>query len=276
MKAYLELIRPSNSIMAGFAVFLSGMIATGRAIPPIDVFFAVMGTMSASSAGMVINDYFDYDIDIINRPDRVLPRNIISRKNAAFFALILFALAYIFIGFTNLLCIGIGYPAVVLIFVYSWKLKRQPFIGNFVVAFLTSLTLVYGGAAASNVVLVTMLAICAFFANLSREIVKDIEDIRGDERLGSKTFPILYGIPKASLVAAIFLSLGIAATFLPYFAGLFGWVYLLLIIPVDSVMLYLVYLLMLKRIDRISLIQRIEKAGMYAVLIIFFVSKMIQ
>ncbi|MBU7033174.1 MAG: UbiA family prenyltransferase [Theionarchaea archaeon] len=276
MKAYLELIRPSNSIMAGFAVFLSGMIATGRAIPPIDVFFAVMGTISASSAGMVINDYFDYDIDIINRPDRVLPRNIISRKNAAFFALILFALAYIFIGFTNLLCIGIGYPAVVLIFVYSWKLKRQPFIGNFVVAFLTSLTLVYGGAAASNVVLVTMLAICAFFANLSREIVKDIEDIRGDERLGSKTFPILYGIPKASLVAAIFLSLGIAATFLPYFTGLFGWVYLLLIAPVDSVMLYLVYLLMLKRIDRISLIQRIEKAGMYAVLIIFFVSKMIQ
>lgn len=276
MKAYLELIRPSNSIMAGFAVFLSGMIATGRAIPPIDVFFAVMGTISASSAGMVINDYFDYDIDIINRPDRVLPRNIISRKNAAFFALILFALAYIFIGFTNLLCIGIGYPAVVLIFVYSWKLKRQPFIGNFVVAFLTSLTLVYGGAAASNVVLVTMLAICAFFANLSREIVKDIEDIRGDERLGSKTFPILYGILKASLVAAIFLSLGIAATFLPYFTGLFGWVYLLLIAPVDSVMLYLVYLLMLKRIDRISLIQRIEKAGMYAVLIIFFVSKMIQ
>jgi len=276
MKAYLELIRPSNSIMAGFAVFLSGMIATGRAVPPIEVFFAVMGTISASSAGMAINDYFDYDIDIINRPDRVLPRGVVSRKSALLFALILFGLAYIFIGFTNLLCIGIGYPAVVLIFVYSWKLKRLPFIGNFVVAFLTSLTLIYGGAAARNIVLVTMLAICAFFANLSREIVKDIEDIKGDERSGSRTFPILYGIPRSFLAAAIFLGFGIAATFLPYLSGLFGWIYLLLIVPVDGVMLYMGYLLVLRRIDRISLIQRIEKAGMYAVLIIFFISKMIQ
>ncbi|MBU7042399.1 MAG: UbiA family prenyltransferase [Theionarchaea archaeon] len=276
MKAYLELIRPSNSIMAGFAVFLSGMIATGREFPPIDVFFAVLGTITASSAGMVINDYFDYDIDIINRPDRVLPRGALSRKNALFFAVILFILAYIFISLTNPLCIVIGYPAVILIGVYSWKLKRLPFIGNFVVAFLTSLTLIYGGAAAGSIVLVTMLAICAFFANLSREIVKDIEDIKGDKELGSKTLPIIYGVPTLSLIAAVLLGIGVAATFLPYFSGLFGWIYLVLITPVDGIMLYMMYLLIQRRIDKVSLIQRVEKAGMYTVLLIFFISKMIQ
>lgn len=276
MKAYLELIRPSNSIMAGFAVFLSGMIATGREFPPIDVFFAVLGTITASSAGMVINDYFDYDIDIINRPDRVLPRGALSRKNALFFAVILFILAYIFISMTNPLCIAIGYPAVILIGVYSWKLKRLPFIGNFVVAFLTSLTLIYGGAAAGSIVLVTMLAICAFFANLSREIVKDIEDIKGDKELGSKTLPIIYGLSTLSLIAAVLLGIGVTATFLPYFSGLFSWIYLVLITPVDGIMLYMMYLLIQKRIDRVSLIQRVEKAGMYTVLLIFFISKMIQ
>jgi geranylgeranylglycerol-phosphate geranylgeranyltransferase len=276
MKAYLELIRPSNSIMAGFAVFLSGMIATGREFPPIDVFFAVLGTISASSGGMVINDYFDYDIDIINRPDRVLPRGALSKRHALLFAVLLFSISFLFIGLTNPLCIGIGYPALVLIVIYSWRLKRLPFIGNIVVAFLTSLTLIYGGAAAGTIVLVTILAICAFFANLSREIVKDIEDIKGDKQLKSKTFPIVYGISKSLLIASIFLLIGIITTFLPYFSGLFGRIYLLLIMPVDAIMLYMGFLLARKRMDKISLIQRIEKAGMYAVLCIFFVSKMVQ
>lgn len=276
MKAYLELIRPSNSLMAGFAVFLSGMIAAGRQVPPFDVFLAVLGTVCASSGGMVVNDYFDYDIDVINRPERALPRGAVTRKRAFVFACILFGLAYIFIAFTNWLCIAIGYPAIVLIMVYSWTLKKRPFIGNFVVAFLTSLTLVYGGAAAGNIVLVTMLAICAFFANLSREIAKDIEDIKGDESMGSRTLPILWGVKKSILLSAVFLIMGIAATFLPYFAGIFGWFYLLLVIPVDVVMAYVVWLLVTFRMDKISVVQQLEKAGMYAVLVIFFVSKMVQ
>ncbi len=276
MRAYLELIRPSNSVMAGFAVFLSGMIAAGRQIPPLDVFLAVLGTICASSGGMVLNDYFDYDIDVINRPQRALPRGAVGRREAFIFACILFGLALLFIGLTNAVCILIGYPAIALIVVYSWKLKRKPFIGNVVVAFLTSLTLVYGGAAAGKVVLVSMLAISAFFANVSREIAKDIEDIKGDESQGSKTLPILWGIKRSAVISAVFLVLGIAATFLPYFSGIFGWLYLVLVIPVDVVMVYVVYLLVSPSMEKISLIQTLEKAGMYAVLLIFFVSKMVQ
>jgi geranylgeranylglycerol-phosphate geranylgeranyltransferase len=276
MKAYLEIIRPSNSIMAGFAVFLSGMIAAGRQVPPLDVFLAVMGTIAASSGGMVMNDYFDYDIDSINRPQRPLPRGAVTRRNAFIFAVILFVLAYLFIAFTNWICILIGYPAIALIFVYSWKLKRRPLSGNFVVAFLTSLTLVYGGAAAEKVLLVSMLAVCAFFANFSREIAKDIEDIKGDQSLGSRTLPILWGVERSAQLSAVCLALGIAATFLPYFAGIFGWLYLALVIPVDVIMVYAVYLLLKMRIDKITVIQRLEKAGMYSVLVIFFISKMVQ
>lgn len=276
MRAYLELIRPSNSVMAGFAVFLSGMIAAGRQIPPLDVFLAVLGTICASSGGMVLNDYFDYDIDVINRPQRALPRGAVGRREAFIFACILFGSALLFIGLTNTLCILIGYLAICLIVVYSWKLKPKPFIGNVVVAFLTSLTLVYGGAAAGKIVLVSMLAISAFFANVSREIAKDIEDIKGDESQGSKTLPILWGIRRSAVISAVFLVLGIAATFLPYFSGIFGWLYLVLVIPVDVVMAYVVYLLVSPSTEKISLIQTLEKAGMYAVLLIFFVSKMVQ
>ncbi|MBU7013647.1 MAG: geranylgeranylglycerol-phosphate geranylgeranyltransferase [Theionarchaea archaeon] len=276
MKAYLEMIRPSNSIMAGFAVFLSGMIAAGRQVPPLDVFLAVIGTIAASSAGMVMNDYFDYDIDSINKPQRPLPSGAVTRRNACIFALLLFGLAFLFIAFTNWICILIGYPAIALIFVYSWKLKRSPLSGNFVVAFLTSLTLVYGGAAAGKVLLVSMLAVSAFFANFSREIAKDIEDIEGDQRLGSRTLPILWGVGRSAQLSAVCLVLGIVATFLPYSAGIFGWLYLVLVIPVDALMVYAVYLLLKMRMDKITVVQKLEKAGMYSVLVIFFVSKMLQ
>ncbi len=221
-----------------------------------------------------MNDYFDYDIDCINRPDRPLPRGAVTQRHALLFGLGLIFLAYIFIGVTNALCIAIGYPAIVLIVVYSWKLKRKPFIGNFSVAFLTSLTLVYGGAAAGTIVLVSMLAICAFFANLSREIAKDIEDIKGDETLGSKTLPILWGIKKSALISAVFLAIGVMATFLPYFAGIFGLKYIMLVMLVDVAMMYVIWLLITDRMDKIRIIQKLEKAGMYVMLIIFFVSKM--
>lgn len=223
-----------------------------------------------------MNDYFDYEIDVINRPRRALPRGAVTRRNAFVFAIILFGLALLFIAFTNFLCIAIGYPAIVLISVYSWKLKKMPFIGNVAVAFLTSLTLVYGGAAAGSIVLVTMLAISAFFANVSREIAKDVEDIKGDESLGSRTLPILWGVKRAAVISAGFLVLAVAATFLPYFSGIFGWLYLVLVVPVDVVMLYVGYLLVSLRMEKIALIQELEKAGMYAVLFIFFVSKMVQ
>lgn len=261
--------------MAGFAVFLSGMIAAGRQIPPPDVFLAVLGTISASSGGMVMNDYFDYDIDRINRPDRPLPRGDVTKNQALVFGGMLISIACILIGLTNILCIVIGYPAIVLVVVYSWKLKRKPLIGNFAVASLTSLTLVYGGAAAGAIVLVTMLAFCAFFANLSREIAKDIEDIKGDETLGSKTLPILWGVRKSALLSAVSLVFGIMATFLPYFAKIFGWEYIMLVVPVDVVMVYVVWLLITDRMDKIQIIQKLEKFGMYAVLIIFFVAKMV-
>ena len=155
-------------------------------------------------------------------------------------------------------------------------MKRAPFIGNVTVAFLTSLTLVYGGAAAGNIVLVSMLAVCAFFANLSREIAKDIEDMKGDERLGSKTLPILWGVRRSAWTAGGFLILGIAATFLPYFSGIFGRLYLVLVLPVDAAMVYVVYLLLKVKVKKISLIQKSEKYGMYLVLVIFFVAKMMQ
>lgn len=223
-----------------------------------------------------MNDYFDYEIDVINRPQRVLPRGALTRRKALIFAVVLFVLALSFIAFTNFLCIAIGYPAILLILVYSWKLKKTPFIGNVAVAFLTSLTLVYGGAAAGSIVLVSMLAISAFFANVSREIAKDIEDIKGDKSLGSRTLPILWSVRKSALLSAGFLVLGIAATFLPYFSGIFGWLYLVLVAPVDVVMLYVGYLLVNNKMEKIALIQNLEKAGMYAVLLIFFVSKMVQ
>jgi 4-hydroxybenzoate polyprenyltransferase len=157
----------------------------------------VFTTLLIAAGGYIINDYFDVKIDRINKPHKVWIGKTISRRSALVVHQ-LFSAAGILLAFL------IGWKAVLinvlsvwLLWFYASGFKKKPFIGNFVVAFLTALViaeiaLVYDP---SNR-LIYMYAVFAFFINLIREIIKDMEDMKGDEAHGAKTLPILYGIHK--------------------------------------------------------------------------------
>ena len=155
----------------------------------------VFTTLLIAAAGYIINDYFDIKIDRINKPHRVWIGKTIRRRSALL-------IHQVFSGAGVLLAFPIGWKAVAintfsvaLLWFYASGFKKKPFIGNFVVAFLTALViaeiaLIYDPANR----LIYMYAVFAFFINLIREIIKDMEDIQGDEHHGAKTLPILYGI----------------------------------------------------------------------------------
>lgn len=157
----------------------------------------VVTTLLIAAGGYIINDYFDVKIDRINKPHKVWIGKTISRRSALLVHQ-LFSAAGILLAFL------IGWKAVLinvlsvwLLWFYASGFKKKPFIGNFVVALLTALViaeiaLVYDP---SNR-LIYMYAVFAFFINLIREIIKDMEDMKGDEAHGAKTIPILYGIHK--------------------------------------------------------------------------------
>lgn len=173
----------------------------------------VFTTVLIAAAGYIINDYFDIKIDRINKPDRVWIGKTISRRNALL-------THQVFSSAGVILAFAIGWKAVLinmfsggLLWLYASGFKKKPFIGNLVVAFLTALViaevaLIYDPGNR----LIYMYAVFAFFINLIREIIKDMEDIRGDEHHGAKTLPILYGIHKTKnllylLMAAFLVSM---------------------------------------------------------------------
>lgn len=198
---YLKVIRALNLFIVALtqyitAIFLVGSHGNWREIFTNTGFFLmVSATVIITSAGYLINDYYDIKIDYVNRPDRVQVGRTLKRR-------------WVIVGHTvlNLTGIGLGFylspligivnfMAAFLLWLYSNQLKRLPFIGNFVVAALTGATLFLVGAYfLEREYLILTYAIFAGFITLIREVIKDMEDMKGDERFGCKTLPIIWGI----------------------------------------------------------------------------------
>lgn len=157
----------------------------------------LVSTTAIAAAGYIINDYYDVKIDLINKPERVVVGKKITRRYAILFHTLLnvFAIA---VGFVLSWTIGIiHFGSAFLLWLYSNLLKRKPLIGNLTVAALTGLCVeLVNIFYQTDHHLVTIYAIFACFMTLVREIVKDMEDWKGDSTFGCKTLPILWGLRK--------------------------------------------------------------------------------
>ncbi len=154
-----------------------------------------LSTMLIAGAGYVINDYYDVKIDLINKPERVIIGKSIPRRYALLIHTVL-SMAGIAIGFWLSWKIGlINLFSVFMLWLYSNALKRLPFIGNFAVALLTGISVfVVNVLFPPLLVLAGIYSLFAFFMTLVREIIKDLEDLKGDDTFGCKTLPIVWGI----------------------------------------------------------------------------------
>ena len=192
------------------------------------LFYVLSGSsVLIAAAGYIINDYFDLNIDTINKPERLVVDHGISRRWAMFFHFI-FSLAGILMGFYIGLengnwFIGTANTGVaILLWVYSTSFKKRAVIGNVIISMLTSWTLlvVYFYLAFNEDLIrqdtvsiqeiqklfriAILYAAFAFIITFIREVVKDMEDVEGDRKYGCKTMPIIWGIQVTKLVASIF------------------------------------------------------------------------
>jgi geranylgeranylglycerol-phosphate geranylgeranyltransferase len=191
------------------------------------------GALVAAGANAV-NDFFDVEIDRTNRPERPIPRGTVSRRDAlAVWAVT--ALGSISLNiFLHLGAFAIVIASVVLLYWYSAYWKRTVLVGNIVVAMMTGMAFVYGGAVTGDVRKTLLPAVFAALINLAREIIKDIEDIEGDRQGRAHTYPIRYGKRNALVLASAVLVVLVAATWVPVGAALYGIVYTALIVPVNG------------------------------------------
>lgn len=219
-------------------------------------FLIVISIILIAAAGNLLNDFLDIEADKINRPYKNLTP--LLGRAAPRLYLVLTALGIV-IGIQASLKLGdslfILYPVATsaLLYLYSKKLQRSPLIGNLCIAllcasipfvtygwFLLSYKSVflppnfYQNGALENIVshlennafyVSLFYGSSAFTLNLSREIVKDIEDNDGDEKVGHKTLLNTIGMKssKRLLLVLNVLYLLIVLTAILAVERVFGW-----------------------------------------------------
>ncbi len=232
IKAFFTLIRWQNLLFiaitqALFAYCIIIPVYKVAAIAPIVtkwvLFWLILSSVLIAAAGYIINDYFDLNIDIINKPDKVIVGKTIARRWAIAFHLILSFIG-ISIGFylditTRILLLGVAnFICVGLLFFYSISLKKKLLIGNILISALTAWTVFVItwcetrnllsplGLSRIKITRYTLLyAGFAFIISLIREVIKDIEDMEGDRKYGCTTMPIVWGVNAAKIFIAVWL-----------------------------------------------------------------------
>jgi geranylgeranylglycerol-phosphate geranylgeranyltransferase len=245
-RGLLELTRPGNALAAGLLTFVGAFVAggvLGTGLPgAMDWVAAVVATVLAVGAGMSINDYFDREIDRVNRPDRPIPRGDVPPREALAFSLVLFGVAVALAVTLPPLAIGIAVVNLLALVAYTEFFKGLPGLGNALVGYLTGSTFLFGGAAVGGrLESVLVLFALASLATFAREVVKDVEDVAGDREEGLRTLPIAYGERRSLLLASAVLAIAVLASPAPYLLGTFGLPYLLVVLPADAGMLYAAY-----------------------------------
>ena len=244
-RGLLELTRPGNALAAGLLTFVGAFVAggvLGTEPAATDWVAAVLATVLAVGGGMAINDYFDRDIDRVNRPDRPIPRGAVSPREALAFSLVLFGVAVLLAVTLPTLAVAIAVVNLLALVAYTEFFKGLPGLGNALVGYLTGSTFLFGGAAVGGrLESVLVLFALASLATFAREVIKDVEDVVGDREEGLRTLPIVYGERRSLALAAVVLALAVLASPAPYLLGTFGLVYLLVVLPADAGMLYAVY-----------------------------------
>lgn len=279
MNAYLEIIRPGNAIMAIIAVILMGVIGHNYSLPLI---LGMAATFLALGGGNAINDVFDIKIDSINKPERPIPSGRIKLDTAKYYSYGLFISAIIIGAIISYMTQNIG-PVLIVIgacileYFYARNLKSTVLVGNLSVGFLTGLCFLFGGdiigAETHTTLIIIISGILAFFALLmttSREIVKDMEDIEGDEEEGAKTFPIAYGKKSAAYLSAGLAIIDTILCPLLYVYHIFNIYYIVIVFFAMILFFYSSYkILKDQNTETCSEVSRNLKIGMFIAFIAF-------
>ncbi len=266
---WLQLIRWQNLLI----IFLTQFLAWWCVVLPespatldaANFGCLALSTVLIAAAGYIINDYFDIKIDSINKPGRVVLEKAIPRKQAIVSHAALNIIALVLAGYVaaqgrHYEWLLLQVVCILLLWFYSTDLKRQYVAGNITVALLTSLTIlalfIYepvmqrdmqmpfvspnAGRNASSLP-VWVLVVYAYFAFMLtwiREIVKDMEDLKGDEAEGCMTMPIKKGLEYASrftlALSVLVIAPVMAAAFVLHRHGhllLSGYIVILLAVP---------------------------------------------
>jgi len=243
LKAFLTLIRPINSSMVGFAVIIGALVANPKLFNPSEFILGFSTGFLISSYSMVVNDYYDIEVDKINNPHRPLASGRVKKKEAITFSLSLLILGLYLSFLTSFENFIIASLFAFLAWIYNYKAKSLGLLGNSIVSLSVAIPYLYGGVMVNGLKepLIWFLALTSFLASMGREIVKTIGDVKGDKLRKVRSLAITLGKRGASKVGVVFFLLAVISTSFPLILNLVGKTFLILVTLPNLLFLYLSY-----------------------------------
>ena len=245
MNPYLALTRPENMILTAIAVIAGSFIAAGPEIMDfqIEVAICCVCSMMLVGGGNALNDYNDRETDKENHPERPIPSGSISADTAAVCAQALLGSGLLILLFAleNKMPFVIALIGIILLIAYENGLKAAGISGNITVGLMSGAIFLFAGMAVNDPGPTLWMFGLAVLATITREIIKDIQDLEGDR--GRRTLPASIGIENSMRVAILFLliAIGLSYTAMNQFDGMASNAYLGGITLANGTMLFGIY-----------------------------------
>jgi 4-hydroxybenzoate polyprenyltransferase len=211
IKAIIKLLRIDNLAIILISQFLvyHFIPANGEVNNDWKIIMLITGTVLIAAAGNIINDYYDRYIDSINKPRKVLDMSILSETLVKSLYLTINFAALFLALFINVYVLVVFIAAVSGLWFYSRQLKKVLFAGNLLIALLMALTVFvpYLINPTFDLEILGFYVAFAFISGLSREVVKDCEDLEGDRTYGIRSIAVRFGTKPANFLVLLLVTL---------------------------------------------------------------------
>jgi geranylgeranylglycerol-phosphate geranylgeranyltransferase len=245
LRASISILRPVNCAMIGFAVIIGYFVSKPTAVSPTAMALGFVTGFAICAFSMVVNDYYDIEVDRVNQPTRPLPSGEVSKNEAVGIAVLMLVVGF---AATALL---LSLEAVLIVALYSFlawlydfRAKKYGLAGNLVVASSLAIPFIYGGVISGGQVLESLLLFMAstsFLAGVGREVVKAMADVPGDQKRGVRSYASVHGLRSAAGLGAVFFLLAVVTSVLPLLLVPVSVFYKVGVVVPDAAFVYLAY-----------------------------------
>ena len=273
-KGLIRLLRPELPFAAGISVIIGEIVTLGNLPSLSELALGFMWGFFLSGSAMILNDYFDIEVDKINSPDRPLASGLISSTTAVVFTIIITLLGLLVSFFINRAAVLLYIGFWIIGFLYNWKFKEKGLVGNLFVSSSVAVTIILGGIVVGNPwnIAVIIFSMMLFVFDLGEEIAADAMDIEGDKKRNIKSIAILMGRKKALNISFSLFIIFILLSFLPVIFDLFGISYFIIISLTNILILFWgIKLIKSQTIKKGRLyVRRLYLSGILGLLLIIF------
>ena len=245
MNPYIALTRPGNMVLTAIAVVAGAFIAAGTNVSDfqMEILICCFCSMMLVGGGNALNDYNDRETDKENHPERPIPSGKVSADSAYTYAqsLLGLGLLILLLALENKMPFVVALIGVLLLIAYENGLKAAGITGNVAVGLMSGAVFLFAGMAVNDPGPTLWMFGLAVLATITREIVKDIQDLEGDT--DRRTLPSRIGIGYSLNLAILILliAVGLSYTAMGQFEEMAWNVYAGGITLANAIMLFGIY-----------------------------------